>query len=350
MMGPTEIYYLRWDGSSWVDADGVGQSDINVSNTGATGSTTPSLHLGTSDYPHIAWLEWTAPGQAVYYLEWNGSAWTDADGTGQTGINIYGSATSSFITPKLMLDSLQRPNIAWKSVVSVPWSYEIGFRKWNGSTWVDADGIGQSDTILYSDSGVTNAVFSFSLDNLDIPHLSWAQGAEYICYLKWNGDEWVDADENGQDDIRVYDSPTGARYASLCLDGSANPCVAWRETIGAEADIYCLRWISPEPAPTPVPPEHEELFISKNIFNPAVGETVEIRWAVLGTDEVFLGVYNTAGELVRKLEGQGVSFVGLTRTTEWDGRNDAGDLVASGVYIIHLKGSRAFSGKIVVIK
>jgi hypothetical protein len=94
----------------------------------------------------------------------------------------------------------------------------------------------------------------------------------------------------------------------------------------------------------------EKFFISHNIFNPEHGESVSIEWKVSARDKVFLGVYNTAGELVRLLE-RGSTPRGFSMGyVDWDGKNDNDDLVASGVYVIYLHGTRAYYGKVVVIK
>ena len=99
-------------------------------------------------------------------------------------------------------------------------------------------------------------------------------------------------------------------------------------------------WVLTEPA----------FHISRNIFNPGMQESVRITWKVAARERMFLGIYNTAGEMVRLLKRRG-EYKGYSMgEVEWDGRNEAGDLVASGVYIIYLEGSRAYYGKVVVVK
>ena len=65
---------------------------------------------------------------------------------------------------------------------------------------------------------------------------------------------------------------------------------------------------------------------------------------------MFLGIYNSAGELVRLLKRGAVDDHFTLGKLEWDGKNDEGDLVASGVYIVYLHGGSAYYGKVVVIK
>ncbi|MFH1282202.1 MAG: hypothetical protein ABII27_00880, partial [bacterium] len=82
-----EICYLKWNGTSWVDADGSGQESINISNNSGD-SVEPSLYLDNSGNPYVVWRDFTSGNAEIYYLRWNGTSWVDADGTGQESINI----------------------------------------------------------------------------------------------------------------------------------------------------------------------------------------------------------------------------------------------------------------------
>ena len=62
---------------------------------------------------------------------------------------------------------------------------------------------------------------------------------------------------------------------------------------------------------------------------------VTIGWAVAGDANVRIAVFNSAGELVRVVwEGQAGD--GIPHVVQWDGRNYAGNEVASNVYLIRL--------------
>ena len=64
------------------------------------------------------------------------------------------------------------------------------------------------------------------------------------------------------------------------------------------------------------------------------------------TEEATIRIYNVAGELVRTVPKPAGS------SASWDGENDSGDIVASGVYvyiITNIAGEKA-TGKIMVIK
>ncbi|MBI2071118.1 MAG: hypothetical protein HYT79_11020 [Elusimicrobia bacterium] len=86
-----------------------------------------------------------------------------------------------------------------------------------------------------------------------------------------------------------------------------------------------------------------------NIFNPVRGQRATLKYSSTGSGRYRLAIYTINGDLVRMLvdreEEAGLSSV------DWDGRNGAGEMVASGIYFVHLEGpSIKQTQKIVVVK
>lgn len=69
-----------------------------------------------------------------------------------------------------------------------------------------------------------------------------------------------------------------------------------------------------------------------------------INFGNLPSDDGTIYIYNSTGELVRKIDWVG------TRHEMWNGRNDRHEYVGSGVYIWVIKSGGTKSGKIVVIR
>jgi flagellar hook assembly protein FlgD len=69
-----------------------------------------------------------------------------------------------------------------------------------------------------------------------------------------------------------------------------------------------------------------------------------ITFAELPTEGGEIDIYNVSGEIVRKLRWDYGS------TLNWDGKNDQGEDVASGIYIWVIKGSSSKNTKIVIIR
>jgi len=238
--GNYDIYHLKWNGTEWVDADGSGQESINISNNYGT-SVYGSLCLDSSGNAHITWSDGTSGHNDIYYLKWNGLAWVDSDGSGQESINISNTRGTSY--PSISLDSWGNPHIAWRNYVSGT-NYDIYYLEWNGAAWVDADGSGQESINISTNSGNSGAP-SLYLDNRGSPHIAWdddTSGNFEIYYLKWNGTEWVDADGSGRDKINIPDNNGESVYPSLCLDSLGNPHIAWNCDILGTHAIYYLKW------------------------------------------------------------------------------------------------------------
>jgi hypothetical protein len=82
-----------------------------------------------------------------------------------------------------------------------------------------------------------------------------------------------------------------------------------------------------------------------NPFNP----TTTIRYAISSAQNITLGVFDVRGRLVRSL-GAGAKGAGPHQTV-WDGHDDHGRPVASGVYYVRLAGDReTLTRKIVLLK
>jgi M6 family metalloprotease-like protein len=82
--------------------------------------------------------------------------------------------------------------------------------------------------------------------------------------------------------------------------------------------------------PEPVPPRYELMPNYPNPFNPST----TIRYRIASREHVELAVYDVGGTLVRTLVNE--SRPGGSYSLEWDGRDDRGTSVSSGVYFYRL--------------
>jgi len=230
--GYDDIYYVTWDGSAWVDADGSGQESVNLTD-GLGDCYSPSLMIDLLDKPHVTWDCYPLGGPSdIYYVRWTGEWWADFDGAGQEGINISNTAGDSY-SPAMKLDPSNYAHIVW--VDETEGNSEIYYLKCLGGAWVDVDSAGQEGINISSTSGTSIRPVLF-LDSSDLPHVAWednSTGSTEVYYLKWNGVEWVDADGSGQESINISNSGGSiiSGRPSLYLDSSDHAHIAWHEGI-----------------------------------------------------------------------------------------------------------------------
>lgn len=85
---------------------------------------------------------------------------------------------------------------------------------------------------------------------------------------------------------------------------------------------------------------------SPNPFNPAT----TLRFELDNPRRVDLKVFNLAGRLVRVLES-GTPFVAGEHSVRWNGRDDGGRVVASGVYVVQIRaGDESASQRVALLK
>jgi hypothetical protein len=101
--------------------------------------------------------------------------------------------------------------------------------------------------------------------------------------------------------------------------------------------------------PTGVDPTGYQYSLSQNYPNP-FNPTTTIKYTLKERTQVSLRIYNVAGQLTRTLVNE-VKSPGEVHAATWDGRNDAGQSVSSGVYFYKLvAGDYVQTKKMVLLK
>jgi len=87
-----------------------------------------------------------------------------------------------------------------------------------------------------------------------------------------------------------------------------------------------------------------------NIFNPVKGEYTIIEYKIIQKGKLSIDIYNLAGELIKNLVYQYVPD-NYHYKKEWDGRNNAGEIVPSGIYLVNMQAEGiSLTQKVCVIK
>jgi hypothetical protein len=104
------IYCVKWNGSAWTDPSGTGNAFSNISNSGAANSS--KLEIDSSGNPCVTWDDSATGNSEIYFLRWNGSAWVDVTGTGQAAKMVTATAGAS-TNPWLSISSDGTYHIVW---------------------------------------------------------------------------------------------------------------------------------------------------------------------------------------------------------------------------------------------
>ncbi len=82
-VGNSEIYFSKWTpGTGWTQMDGATLGADNLSNDAGT-SESPILQIDSSNNAYVTWFDNTPGNGEIYFSKWNGSTWTGANGVDQ---------------------------------------------------------------------------------------------------------------------------------------------------------------------------------------------------------------------------------------------------------------------------
>ncbi len=208
--GNREIYYVHWNGAAWVNAAGQvwnnATYNANVSqNAGA--SQYQILKLDSAGRPNLLWWDQTQNVHGLYFVRWNGTNWVTANGALYTGVNgnvaLAGGAgtITNFKCYSFSLDSSNNPHIAFCDTISG--NSELYYIKWDGSNWVNVKGLtfdnvtGANANVSNSTTDSKNPSISIGLDGT--PHIAWQEVFSVTAtntyatldYVYWGGASWV---------------------------------------------------------------------------------------------------------------------------------------------------------------
>lgn len=92
------------------------------------------------------------------------------------------------------------------------------------------------------------------------------------------------------------------------------------------------------------------VFTSTNVFRPLQGGSLDIGFKASADERITVKIFSLSGETVRRI-AEIDAKTGVLYALHWDGRNDASETVAAGLYIVSVHGpSTRILKKVVVLK
>lgn len=326
--------------------------------------------LGTGNYPVMALAVYGnrliagtelqlsySPGISVRITSWDYMSWTILDylvedSSSQTSIDALIVYDNQLIAAGTFdhIGSVDAHSIAaWDGMAWAPldMSFQIlydlclydgnliagGFwgtlYSWNGTTWTNLwpweDGWFDSFKSLTEYNGrlIASGQITPALDSLG----TWITA--------WDGSTWAPLGSGLNDYARamcVYDDNlmAGGRFT----------------TAGDKVSAYFACWDENQTTSVELEPSPPALQLSQNHPNP-FNPVTTISFTVPSRSHVTLSIYSPSGQLVRTLI-DGTLPAG-TRDEIWDGTNDSGSPVSSGVYFYRLEAGKAVMSKKMVL-
>ncbi len=242
----SQVFLRRWNGSLWEELDGSG-SGGGVSN-GAAQCVFPTLALDSAGNPNVAW----SAGNEIYFERWNGSSWEELAGSGSGG-GVSNNATYSYY-PSLALDSSDNPVLAWSDGSSTLAGKDIYVRRWNGSSWAELASSATAGGISNCTSTCRHP--EVVIDSSDNPVVAWVYSNRGIMLRVWSGTSWDALDTSATEPVGLCSICDGTSVTvlghggslpvqspGLRLDSSDQPVVTWSAyKSGMGADVYLEAW------------------------------------------------------------------------------------------------------------
>lgn len=261
----TDIFYVKWNGTDWVNAAGTPYNGTNA-NVSATNrqSINPSLALDSNNIPYIIWCDFTwGSNYEPVFVRWdtattqwiqdNGSSY---GGTGNARISPPGSI--DYYRPFLRIDSNNLPHVSMTRDYSSDGGFEViyarltalGTSNWvshNGGLW--QGGGGHAVVNVSQTANRASDESSLALDSSNRPHITWTETGTFgagqeIAYVRSNGTNWLNALGNTwpANSPNVSNNTGVSQRSSIEVDTNNRPHIAWSDNTPGNYEINYVRW------------------------------------------------------------------------------------------------------------
>ncbi|MCK4360003.1 MAG: T9SS type A sorting domain-containing protein [Candidatus Cloacimonetes bacterium] len=289
------LKYASWNGETW---------EIEIVSNGLAWGT--SLDLDSLDYPCIAYY---GDGNNLNYVHWNGTSWDFYN------VDNFGGNVGS-IDISLKLDSQDYPHITYYM-----FNQTLRYARWDGSDW-----------IITTVTGNYGGAYSWlALDNQDFPHIVYYQALGYnwnVWYKYWDGSSWHN---------EVVNQPLGGGWnCRIALDSQEYPRIAYYNQNNVD-----LEYASPiifgieDDITTSIDNTSVILNNYPNPFNPET--TISFNLTAKNAKDAKIEIYNIKGQKIKSFVISQSSLVNGQGSVVWNGTDDDGNDVSSGIYFYCLK-------------
>ncbi|MFP2909750.1 Ig-like domain-containing protein [Pyxidicoccus sp. 3LFB2] len=203
---------------------------LSASPTESSEVRSPALQVDGTGRPVVAWWDETATEPAgIRVRQWNGSAWVQLEGVLQPTSGHFSGGFSS-----LKVDGDGQLFVAWDEASNSE-GLSLQVRRWSGTAWV---AVGGSVGPLPQQTGMDLIVFQVGRQGQPVLAFRESnQGATVVSVWRWNGGSWgLLGGKLKVNSSRLISS------LRMNVDAAGNPVVAWSETDDGNLAAYMRRW------------------------------------------------------------------------------------------------------------
>ncbi len=322
-LGSFKIFYKWLQGSSW-------SKSICLASDGVY-SGLPTIAISGND-ASVAWQDFREGICQIYFTKQEGGVWSSVD-------SAISHSSKGAYAPCMVADKAGNLHVVWEDLRDG--NFEIYYRRFSAQNRSWNAEMRLTDDPYYS----RQPVLACGSDTL--LYLFWAddrQGAYEIYSRKMMNNAW-----GPETTLTVFDRRTSLAPAAA-VDENGNVHLAWSDNrewyamsdifykfgSGGKTEAECsdfagrkISWLSSYPNP--------------------VRSNSTLMFHLSESQRTSIKIYNIAGQLVRNLyDGEAAGGV---VSLPWDGCDQSGCKVASGVYLVKMQAARSTAtGKILVLR
>ncbi|MCK4235567.1 MAG: hypothetical protein KAX38_00510, partial [Candidatus Krumholzibacteria bacterium] len=310
--GHLEIMYRSFDFLGWSKA-------LALTNVGSGDRMVPSIAIGPDGSLHVAWWDTredsTCTTNGKIYYRAKSQDWLDEE--------LITGPSADAMRPSIVVDDSCHVHIAWidkRDIFEQIYYMRLGGKGWEPETCLTS---GSSTHFHPSMAAAGNEVFLVYWDN----HLSETNSE--IFFRRLVGGIWSGP-------LRVSNGPASSTLCCLIAEPNKNLHTAWVDERDGNMEIYYKAYIDPANGigddENHEPPDEIKSLLRLNAKpNPFWGSTL-IEFSIPDESDVSIRIYDIKGRCIKRLVERRLPYGSHPFT--WNGRDDRGRIVASGVYIV----------------